>query len=1034
MGSRTDNLPGGFLIPSRLVYSTLAANDGTSLASSYTESSPQPGTPVSTDSQNLLNLEVSNGQGVDLRLKCIKAGLPGLGASACQVAYRLESETTAEFRGWNPPTTVEQWLSIEWSTSIGYQRNDAVVIPSSQKVVLARRASTTSTVATRLIDTDLTVTNGTTSVTTSSDWQWPALTVLPTERILLNFGDTVHYSDDGGDTFDIYSESPYDGITIASTFGRTKTALYRDAIIMLVEDSSVAGTVLQLASSDLGATYTQISFAGSSVVGDNVDVVSTPAGVFAFYRRNADSYPVCRRLSSAFEPLDRGIQTVIASLAMDEMCATATPDGLLWVWTRRGGHATSNTIRVYVSSDEGRSFTLCDGIPFQVPSGTNGYPTSLSACVTQGRVLLSHSWSATTAAYDASLSVAVLGGWSNVTRGPSTASGGSYAPAKRGGGAGSTNTIGAGWVPFELPADMGFGKSGAGTEALSNGELSLSCTAQVVYYTVTTATPPFPTGIVDQVVQFEMVVDSGGSLSSREIAFESQSEEAFVGGYRYSLNLTTTGFRVADTNGSLTVGDVTVDLTEAMQFLIYLNSGTISTYYRRPGVTAWTVGPTGALTSAVPVANNFVRFGHTIASTGASRWRFFQYDVSGASANPVLTASVNDLYGRPIGSTPIPIGDAGTSTHSAFIAATSGPARKGAAFDADASHDYPVDFLFPEVAPSPALGWRSTSTAEQIIAFDLGVDSWVGNSIGVFVSRANFRTAVLERYSGGSWGTVGTLDLAEGFTSLSFTRSGDTIHPAGSTGGRYLLEGELVRGHLRLGSSKNRKVAAQTAGVWTSSTTATPEIRLEGVDGTEPASGSCDVVSASGVLVVHLTSAARSQYWRVRIPTQECPDDFFTAGALLVGRIQPHGARVDWSWSQEQRPNATSTRDRSGTLHVKQTGEPVTQWSIAWQDAANHRQWREDAAPDYVGPSGGLPEVAHQDVGYQLWGLVKELKSGEIPVVCIEEIPAATTTLTDPSRFLYGRFTSSVRMNNISGDLGTDEIVRVEAVTIDEIV
>ena len=108
MGSRTTNLPGGFLIPSRLVYSTLATNDGTSLASSYTESTPRPGTPSSTDALNLLNVEVSNGQGVDLRLKCIKAGMPGIVSNSCQLAYRLESEASTQYRGWSPPVTVEQ--------------------------------------------------------------------------------------------------------------------------------------------------------------------------------------------------------------------------------------------------------------------------------------------------------------------------------------------------------------------------------------------------------------------------------------------------------------------------------------------------------------------------------------------------------------------------------------------------------------------------------------------------------------------------------------------------------------------------------------------------------------------------------------------------------------------------------------------------------------------------------------------------------------------------------------------------------------
>jgi hypothetical protein len=70
---------------------------------------------------------------------------------------------------------------------------------------------------------------------------------------------------------------------------------------------------------------------------------------------------------------------------------------------------------------------------------------------------------------------------------------------------------------------------------------------------------------------------------------------------------------------------------------------------------------------------------------------------------------------------------------------------------------------------------------------------------------------------------------------------------------------------------------------------------------------------------------------------------------------------------------------------------------------------------------------------YQLFGLLRETKGGQVPCLAIEEIPDADTTLNDSTRFLYGRLTSSARGNNVAGDLGTDEQQRIESLIFDEI-
>ena len=172
----------------------------------------------------------------------------------------------------------------------------------------------------------------------------------------------------------------------------------------------------------------------------------------------------------------------------------------------------------------------------------------------------------------------------------------------------------------------------------------------------------------------------------------------------------------------------------------------------------------------------------------------------------------------------------------------------------------------------------------------------------------------------------------------------------------------------------------------------------------------------------------------MRIPTQDAPAAYFEAGIVAVGRVLPFGDRCDWQTSATAEPNAIATADQRGTSYATETGPPLRSMTVSWQDAANLAGIRESVAPDYRGVSGGRALVADEDIPYQMVGVLEELRSGEIPCVLIEELPAATGMLIDRQRVLYSRIGSAVTMNRISGDLGTDEIVRVESITFNEIV
>jgi hypothetical protein len=95
---------------------------------------------------------------------------------------------------------------------------------------------------------------------------------------------------------------------------------------------------------------------------------------------------------------------------------------------------------------------------------------------------------------------------------------------------------------------------------------------------------------------------------------------------------------------------------------------------------------------------------------------------------------------------------------------------------------------------------------------------------------------------------------------------------------------------------------------------------------------------------------------------------------------------------------------------------------------------RGDVDLDFYGVSGGIELAAREDVAEQLAGIMREIRSGVIPVVVAEPLPDATSTITDPSRVLYGHLRGAVSANGMAGDPNSKhEFVRIEAMTLEEI-
>lgn len=1246
----------------------LAANTGLTLTSSYTEAGPRPGACVPSDAHAQLVPVVSGGQGADLELVVLRGGQALLDVEqGVQLGYRFDGETDAQVRGWLHPGFLVAWALVLGDGTADVVYHDIACDAAGRLIVVGVDANGYY--------------SGRLDPSTSYSWDTSvdpervgALVPLPDGRVLMFAQSQSWITDDGGATWtrhSVYRDDGPDPTLIPR-------AAYRDGAILLCQLQGASDDELvQLASDDLGQSWSEV-FVASSAVGTSLSVQALPTGGFIVgYIRESDDHACVRILSSAWQSFDDATAIVVRADASADMVVVADADGLLWCYVTDG--TNKHEVELYYSDDSGQTWTQTANGAMRVATGATRFLTGFAACPFNGGVALAHRMSISSLySADRYIGVAVLGGWSTLTDigddsrheplvnrvgfGPRTISG--------------SNTC---YLPFEAPATSGFwSASGGGSESFASGVLNITTAAATRYYS-DTFTTDFRTLV------YQIRVQSGGDLADDDIIAAVRVANGSSLDRQVKVRHATTGFRVIDANDSdATLATVTLDIqTSGVEIAIRVDPGSGNgldgVWYRRIGAPEWTRAWQGTATTAgSPAANGLVLFGHFATSTGSSRWGPVRHSPDRVGDGVPGTTDYYLRVGRPTSILPTPLDvEAGDGTRAAYLSATGGPGALGEVYDVPVDHDYPVEHLLPTRSPSPAERWRSTSkTAQQVLCWDYGIETWAGDSIALVVQRANFRQAALQYYDGSTWQTAGTLDLGAEADGLSWSRTGDTLIPSGTgnLADRYWHEGELAgglailtvtsvddavedefgvasdatitgtvtdgangilvsdanyltvtppnigageyhtylvrmrvavptrdnylvarssistggvdiwvdnnggfmevhvqsydsggsavgaartrvmasltagqeiwlavtiredsdpnigavriqafnpttgaelddstayggskpsagdfNGTLRLGrgtsgsvdasevlgdgmqwavfagadqmteaeiaafitsGSNNggegawhyaelgtvvtqvgRRIRWNTAGRWGPSTgnAARPRVILEGVDGTEDASGTSGVICApSGVMIAHLSSVQRRRYWRVTVAADQVTpagESYYEAGILTPLAVRALGAPPDWGWTRDRAPNAETRRSRYGTTRARRLGPTVQTWTLGWPSGVDLFGLRGDTAPDYLGSSVGLPLISAEDVPWLVGGLLELADSGAVPVVALAAVPDASgTTITDPSLWLYGRLTASVRQDHLVGTEGSAEVVRMPDLVVEEIV
>ena len=1053
--ARLDRTPQGLApIDQRYTESALDATH-----SSFTQAGPRPGVSVATNAKQNAAPVMSGAQETGIDLKVSKGGDPSIERRGAAYLWKKDSEASPDgYRGWASPVWWTRSSSIHFSGVSAITSLDASVDHDSQGVTIIYAEDATTPLSwRRLTETDQTLTASVEVLPVGGGagaMKGPAsITALPDgRRIVLDFngpanlqGPTVYSQDTPTGAWSELSDDPFPGGTsfISGSIAALWLRYARGQIICLITDS--ANQTHQLASADLGASFrfveTITGTAGNQ--GAGVDVYPDGTILVAYHDTTNDKLRT-RRLGSAFEPISEAANVDLPTtnnVTQQEVPLSVSVDSDGTAYVLAYDAINQGTGRLYLmlyeSTDGGLSWT-------QYTSGPLGslelgaFHMIRSVCAFGRLYVLAALESATGA------TLHWTSGWSNVTPGKT------HTNTARTGFAGLDQVISGyfgNWWSCALPTagNTGYTPFGSGTGALVGSSddqyLQITTSSNTKGYQGSQTTV---TAGASAAVCWSMRVSSGGGLSSNLIAVTLRHRTAAGAGITLNVRYSTTAVRLTDGTSSR---DASLTTTDRRDYLLQLEGTTARLYSRANPLENWAIlgSIVGVATSGTPTLGRTV-YGNLSAGSAVSHWWHVSHRHEGADVLRSFGQGISDQVGKRIAGNAYPLPAVGSSSLAAFLRVVGGHNRSIGFpdFNLDPAYDYPIGALFPDQSPSPSAKWRSTGTAavvDVVVELQSGVDSRLDEVLPVVVVRgANFkRMEIGTGTSAGSFTTVTTLDLSADLPVVPYALTGDTVTitgaPSSTNAFRWLHADEMVGGSLDFGSGVVRKILSHTAGYPSSTASVVPVFRIAD-PGSVPASGGVTLIHHSGVCVLSQYTPAPTRFWRFRIPVQTTADGYFTAGTIALGAAIVPGKRWAEGFTMAVEPVVASSDSQSGTRRLEERGEPRRRLTVSWAHGVKLDRLRSaPATVDTLSASGSTPVLAgRDDVVWQLEALQKRSKSGQIPLVVIPKIPATTTTITDPSLYLFGVLEGTVQSAQVVGDEGVSEYVRVESLTVTELV
>jgi len=1021
--------------------------------SSFTEADPKPGTMSTDEPLARLVPQVLQVQSQPATIAVISSGNPFIGDGCVQVGYFLDGETITNVRGFEPPIRITDWTMAgavlsEWA--------DAAYFPLSGRVACVWESAigiwNPHTFSWEYTDDDIDGGFGPPTMGT--------LAVVPgTERLLFVRADDVLLTDNYGTSWVVVRELR--GPMRASTkvtppvWVKMRSGFDTSGGLLVVGYDDNDASVDFIASSDLGCTWTEVDTLDA---GDHDDFDLTVGTDGAFYLVTIDTidkFVRVRRLGGAFDhPQLADVADVYTGGTAVGVSIACDHSGTLWVFVN--DETDPELVIAKYSTDSGQTWSI--GVAVFARGDADNFPRGWRYVRSPTGALCAATATSAALVADNHSGLMTLGGMAgpvfDLPRG--NPFDGIYLDELRltYGGSVPFNTVDPfHWHAAARPEDVsgtGLSKSGTGVTRHSSTIVGAAAPlgfvrvgdgadANAVNYLAqtTAALTTAVWGVAELAVR---VLDDGGS---DQAIFHSMIVDSTTNRRAWKVYFQEDGYRIWDDEANAWLGSkVLVDLTVRTHFRIKFADGDIDTTVvlrRADGVTKWETDGWNAITTsgAGGSVGGLHRFGkEAIADAEADFWYVNALTAASVDEEDYIAARTGvESYGAiadDLGRVVLPDLANVTAERVSYLRLRGGPGIAGEEYEHDVAPGYPVEALFPTREPSPSRRWRSLAKGvAQDFTIDMGFDTLPGGSASKALVVRGCNVRKLEVYTkedgGGAYSLNGTLDLAAGFTALSFTRIGRRVFPAGVTvGARYIGKNELMGCHVILdtaGTPMPQKVLSNTAGFFNAAAGVKCSIILEDPDPGAVTTGLLDIVWDSGVLVMHGSGTQGNRYLRVRIPSTEIAvESYYEAGTIaMMGLVAP-GKQWSANWSWDLTPNVRSDVDSYGTERRQQTGPSRRSIEISWDHGAKLDRIRGLTDADHLATSAA-PFVVQDDVWAQMWGMLDQAQGGALPCLFMPVDPGAVT-LTDRTLWMFGYVNGDLRIENASGDEGVDEFHR----------
>lgn len=409
----------------------------------------------------------------------------------------------------------------------------------------------------------------------------------------------------------------------------------------------------------------------------------------------------------------------------------------------------------------------------------------------------------------------------------------------------------------------------------------------------------------------------------------------------FRVDMTATTVSVFDIVTSTNIAQITTGISLATVFhefrLVIDAGGVVILSVYRADTDTW-VQVTGTTTSAITLTpQSIVSFGHILTTTGQSYWREFQFTTNGRFMNQEHTSWNQDrLFGALTTAEPQYV------TKGLFLSWAGSGGYRGDTWTGNVSYTYPKEAVFVD---SPRIAWRSTSLASaQDIIVRAGPSDAVSDNYYTFVHDAVAIFGTNNRYIQIAY------DDTETFSSPTATATIDCT----LFGGQTFTIASTQRASITLSGSSFPWSTGDLVGCYVENTAvsgaaaritrhlAPGVLQLDSINGDATSAG----FPAGNTIVIYapygFTTFTRvnERYMRIRVPYWSAVSEgYYTIGTVVAGVKLDVDVPMDWAHTDDEQPNVTSYRTKSGITWA--FAEGPAQRTITGRVVGDAEQWRQ---------------------------------------------------------------------------------------------